>query len=297
MKLGIARAFNGEHRKYRKFSKMMSLDAFLFDIDSAKWLDNLKDADAYLWHADSKEHNYRTIHDRIYFIENILKKPVFPDMNMYFAYGDKVKEADIFKYHNIPTPKTHITYKKERALNLIERIKYPFILKDAHGYGGLHVKKIDNKKEAKEVIDKIFSVRGLRQGNKKAISIKKGYFFAQEFMPIEKDLRVIIIGNEVTCAYWRYNQEGWKNNVSKGARVSFDNIPSRALDVCLGLHKKMGFHWMSYDVFISNKGVSLMNEFSCNFGIKAPQEAGYEIRKMQVEYIKNYLNKYGKKKK
>ncbi len=59
----------------------------------------------------------------------------------------------------------------------------------------------------------------------------------------------------------------------------------------------MGFHWMSYDVFIDKKGNPLMNEFSCNFGIKGTIAGGYNIRKMQVEYIKNIKNKKNGKRK
>ncbi len=286
MKIGIAQAYNGEHKEYKKYAKELGMDAFLFDIDTVNWLDNLRQADAYIWRADSKEERYRIIHDRIYFFEKIMKKPIFPDMNMYFAYGDKIKEADIFKYHNIPTPKTYVTYKKEKALNIVSKIKYPFILKDAHGYGGNHVYKIDTKKQARKMIEIIWSDKGLYHHN----ATMKDYFYAQEFVAIEKDLRVIIIGNKIACAYWREAQNGdWRSNINQGATANFNNIPKKALDICLKFNKKMKFHWMSYDLLVLKNGDIKMIEFSCNFGIKAPTAAGYKIRKMQVEYIKKYL--------
>ncbi len=290
MKIGIGQAYNGEHKAYRKYAKELGIDAHLFDIDTARWLDNFKEADAYIWHADSKEENYRVIHDRVYLIEKILKKPVFPDMNMYFAYGDKIKEDDIFKVHNVPTPKTYITYKKDTALSIIKKIKYPFILKDAHGYGGFHVHKINNQKEAEKMVETIFGPEGLKHH----LATMKDYFLAQEFVPVDRDIRVIVIGDKVACAYWRESDQDWKNNIGKGGRASFENIPDNVLKMCLDFNKKMGFHWMSYDVFVLDDGKALMNEFSCNFGIKAPTEEGYKIRKMQVEYIKNYIKKHKK---
>jgi len=285
MKLGIAQAYNGEHREYNKYAKQLGINSFLFDIDSGAWLDNFRLADAYIWHADAKEENYRVIHDRIYYIESILKKKIFPDMNMYFAYGDKIKENDIFKSFKTPSPKTFITYKKEQALTFIKNTKYPFVLKDAHGYGGHHVHLVKNKKEAREYVEKIFSPRGLRHH----LAVMKNYFLAQEFVETDKDIRVIVIGNKVACAYWRQVDDDWKNNIGLGGTAIFDNIPAKALKLCTDFSKKMKFHWMSYDLFITKNNKVLMNEFSCNFGIKAPTKAGYEIRKMQVEYISNYI--------
>src|SRR6056297_1451080 len=282
MKIGIARAYNGEHRLYRRYAREMGAETFLFNIDTPNWINNLKNADVYIWHADSKEERYRIIHDRVYFIEQIIKKPIFPDMNMYFAYGDKIKENEIFNYFGLPTPKTYITYNREDALKISEKIKYTFVLKDAHVYGGWHVYKIKNREEADKYVNKIFSSRGLKHGQ----SIMKDYFLAQEMVEVDKDLRVIIIGDKVVCAYWRQAEAGgWKHNINQGSKPNFKNIPRKALKLCLDFHKKLGFHWMSYDLFITSKGKVLMNEFSCNFGIKAPTEAGYEIRKKQIEYI------------
>lgn len=287
MKIGIAKAYNGEHRAYKKFAEKLGIDTFWFDIDSANWLSNIKEADAYIWHTDSKEENYRVIHDRVFFIEKIMGKKIFPDMNMYFAYGDKIKENDIFKYLKVPTPKTHITFRKETALSIIKKIKYPFILKDAHGYGGWHVYKIKDQKEAKKFIEKIFSVRGLRH----YYATMKDYFLAQEFVEVEKDLGVIVIGNKIACAYWRSSVGDWKHNINQGSSANFDGVPKKALKMCLDFNRKMKIHWMSYDLFVTKSGRVLMNEFSCNFGIKAPTSAGYEIRKMQIEYIKKKIKK------
>jgi len=199
MKLAIGHAYNGEHKAYNKYAKELGINSHLFVIDSANWLDNLIEADAYIWHADAKEQDYRKIHDRIYFLEHILKKKMFPDMNMYFAYADKIKENDIFKLHKVPTPKTFLTYSKESVLKFVEKIKYPFVLKDAHGYGGHHVHKVETKKKACEMIQQIFSQKGMYHH----LATMKGYFLAQEYIKIDKDLRIIVIGNKIACAYWR----------------------------------------------------------------------------------------------
>ena len=201
-------------------------------------------------------------------------------MNMYFSYNDKIKQAEIFNYYKLPTPKTFITYKKSEALTFINKTRYPFIIKDPYGYGGFNVFKIDNKKQAKSYIEKIFG-----KGLKSHIHTLQNIFYAQEFLNVDKDLRVITIGPKVYCAYWRSSEEGWKHNLGRGGSVNFDKVPKKALSLCEKISKKLGFHWMSYDIFILPNGQLKITEFACNFAVKGASAGGYNVRKEQIKYI------------
>jgi len=290
MKIAIGQAYNGLHRKYKKHIAAAGAKTFLFDIDKARWMDRIKKEkpDAIFWHADSKEERYYIVTDRIYFIENFLNLPVFPDMNMYSTYGDKIKQNDIFKLHDIPTPKTFVTFKKDEALTFAKNTKYPFILKHPYGYGGWHVFKIDNLTQAKKFIEEIFS----KKGHYVKYSTLKNIFYVQEFLKVEKDLRVIVIGGKTFCAYWRQGQSGdWRHNVGQGGGVHFEGVPKKALTMCEKITKKLNFHWMSYDLFIMPNGEIKLVEFSCNFGFKGGEAHGYDVRKAIGEYVVKYLKK------
>ena len=288
MQIAIGQSYNGIHKIFKKHLTALGANAFYFNIDRPDWRRvEEKKPDAYIWLADNKEERYRLIHDRIYFIENILSRPVFPDMRMYFAEGDKVKQYQVFQYLNISTPRTYITTEKDQALKMIEKIKYPFVLKDPYGYGGIQVFKLENKQQAKEYIDQIFGA-GLKTG----CSLCQHIFYAQEFLPVEKDLRVITIGPKVFCAYWRIGQGGnWKHNLEQGAKVSFDHIPAKALKLCQEFSRKMKFHWMGYDLLALNNGDVKMTEYSCTVRVKGAEQGGYDVRKAQMEYVYKSVRK------
>jgi len=288
MTIAIAKAYNGIHRDFNYHLKQLGVKTFYFNIDNPDWLKVIdKKADAYLWLADQKEERYREIHDRIYFIEHILQRPIFPDMQMYFAEGDKIKQWQIYQQLGISTPKTYITQYEQRALKIIDKIKYPFVLKDPYGYGGLHVFKIENKTMAKKYVKKIFSM-----GLKTYYSTCKDIFYAQEFIATDRDLRVITIGSKVFCAYWRISKENnWKHNLEQGATVNFSNIPSQALKLCESISKKMKFHWMGYDLLVTKKGNIKMIEHSCCVRVKGATQGGYDVRQAQMKYIKKLLSK------
>ena len=282
MIIGIGQAFNGHHKEYAKALKEFGARTFYFDIDTPNWIETVKNkkADAYLWHADAKDEDYRIIHDRIYYLEHVLKKKIFPDMNMYFSYNDKAKQLEYFNYFNIPTIKTWMFNQHQTAKRHIAKTKYPLVIKNVNSYGGKGVYLVKNKQQAGKIVDRIFkSPNGYNK-------IKK-YLYAQEFINgLERDLRIITIGNKVKFAYWRVNDEDWKHNVGRGGEIDLENIPQSAINLCEKISQQQKFHWMAYDVFmLKNKPIIL--EFACNFSTKGIEKHGFNIRKELMRYLYN----------
>jgi len=287
MKLALGQAYNGLHKIFKQKLMPLGVDSFYFNIDSPNWKKvETKKPNAYIWLADNKEERYSEVHNKIHFIEHVFKKPIFPDMNMYFTEGNKVLQYQVLSYLKVPMPKTFITSSKKEALKYISKAKYPFVLKDPYGYGGIHVFKITNKKMARQFVNKIFS-SGLKTGH----SLCKDIFYAQEYISTDKDLRIITVGNKIAAAYWRSNPNNWKHNLQQGGQVSFDNIPALALKLCRSISKKMKFHWMGYDLLIHKKNVKMI-EYSATVRVKGAEIGGYDIRDTQTKYIIDYLKKY-----
>ncbi len=288
MKIAIGRAYNGLHKIYKQELNKLGVKVFYFNIDQPNWrrVDNLKPK-AYLWHADDKGVNYSYLYDRIYFIERILGKPVFPNMKMYFAQGDKIKQWQILNYLKIKTPQTYIIYQREIASQLIKKLKYPFILKNPYGYGGYQVLKVENLKQAQRYVDLLFNQKLKDKDNMRWPAV----FFAQEFIVTRKDLRVVTLGDKIYCAYWRKDgHQSWKHNLEQGAEIDYNNLPTKALKLCQKISQRLGFHWMAYDLFVLDKQEILVNEYSCNFADKGIRQAGLNIRQAQMQYLKNFLN-------
>lgn len=283
MKIGIAKAYNGVHRKINNELKKLGAKTFYFDIDKLDWAKNLKKADCYFWNADDKGRYYYQINDRVYLLEQVTKKLAFPSTSQYFFYNDKISQFNFLKFNNIPQPKTFITNEKSDAIKFISKTKYPFVLKDAHSASAIGVFLIKNKKEAKLIVKKIFSQKGYDD--------IFSHFYAQEFIKdLDRDLRIITIGKKIASAYWRINSKDWRHNISLGGEISDKKIPSSAKRLVLKISKLTSFHWMAYDIIMKD-GKPLVLEFSCNFGVKGAKELGIDIRKEQAKYIYDYLKK------
>lgn len=289
--IAVGQAWFRAWKDYNEHLKKMGVKTIVIDLWSPGWaerLEKVKDkVDAYLWHSDTWEENYRRIHDRIFYIENFIKKPVFPDLNMYYSYNDKIKQYEIFKAQKLPMIDTYVAIEKNNTLKLAEKIKCPVIIKDAYSAGGDGVYKINNKTELKKIIEQIFSPEGF--GKKIGYGGIKDYLYVQKFIPnMKRDLRITTIGNKVACAYWRVGTE-WKHNMCKGAKLDFKDIPKQAKDFCVKISRENKFHWMSYDLFILPNGKIKLIEWSCNFGVKGPRDQGVDVREMQMKYLVDYL--------
>lgn len=288
--VGVGKAWFPAWMAYKQSFEQAGAKTVALDLFNPGWAGRLKKVngkiDFYIWHSDTWGENYRKIHDRIYFIEKILKKPVFPDLNQYYTYNDKIKQKEVFDYLNIPQLPTFVAQDKEKALQIINKITYPAVIKDAYSACGEAVFKINSKAEAKKIIDKIFS-RGY-----KGI---KNYLYIQKFIPgLKGDLRIITLGNKIATAYWRKSEKDWRHNICQGAKADFENIPTKAKDFCLKISKKMNFHWMAYDLIIVKNKIYLL-EWSCNFGLNAPKAKGINVRAMMADYMLKNYKKYEKK--
>lgn len=288
MTVGLGQAWFPAWKQYQKNLKKRRVKVITLDLYSPGWAKRVsaidKKIDFYIWHSDTWDENCRQIQDRIFFIEKILKKPVFPNLNQYYSFNDKIKQKEIFDYLKLPQIPTYVANEKNQALKIINQIKYPTVIKDAYSAAGEGLFKINSKAQARKITNKIF---------KNGYQNIKNYLYIQKFIPdLEKDLRIITIGNKVATAYWRQSPNDWKHNISQGASADFNHIPQSAKKFCLDLSKKMNFHWMAYDLIIIKNKIKIL-EWTCNFGCKAPKERGLDIRDQIIEYtIRNYKKFY-----
>lgn len=109
--------------------------------------------------------------------------------------------------------------------------------------------------------------------------------YVQEYLPINKDLRIVIVGNEIITAYWRHQSDrSFHTNVSRGGQVSFDEIPTTALDLVLQLAKDLNINHAGFDVAIVGNHPYLL-EFNRLFGNQGIPGGG----KVLTEAILRYL--------
>lgn len=188
-----------------------------------------------------------------------LGKRVFP-ANYYPFVGDKIKQADLFTLLEIPFPRTRIYYGKDKARRILLDFSLPFIAKIPRG-----------SSQGRGV----FLIRAPADLHRYLEQVSPAYI--QEYLPIDRDLRVVVLGGKVLHAYWRIARPGeFRTNVSRGARISLEKVPPEALQFAEWVAGRCGFGEAGLDICRAG-GSYLMLEANMMYGLQGFAAAGLDI--------------------
>lgn len=197
------------------------------------------------------------------------KKRIFPSVSTYHLGYDKIEMTHAFEaVAPACVPYTQIL---PATPTNIEAIWYdfpvPFVAKDVRNARGKGVFLIQNR------ADWLAYAHG------------RGTLYAQEYLPITRDVRVVLVGQKVLTAYWRIAPEGgFHNNVAQGGHISFDNLPQDALDLTQYVAQALDINHAGFDIaFVDNQPYLL--EFNMRFGNQALREQNIRLGAHIYSYL------------
>jgi len=191
----------------------------------------------------------------------IMGKKIFPSIHTYRFLGDKIKQTLLFQLLGLPTPRTRFYFGPRQHKSITSDFPFPFIAKKARlSSMGRGVWLIRDQQELEAYLS----------SNQPA--------YIQEFLPVEKDFRVVVAGRQIIHAYQRIPVQGsFKANISQGGTVCLDNIPAEALSLGLKGAVMCGFDLVGMDVCQSNNKFYLL-EANMKFGTKGFNSAGLQYK-------------------
>jgi len=191
-----------------------------------------------------------------------LGKRIFPSLETYLYADEKIKQTTLFYMLNIPHPKTRIYFRRHHK-DILKDFSFPFIAKIPRGSSqGRGVFKINNEEDLKRYL-KLTNVA-----------------YIQEYIPHEKDLRVILINYEPILAYWRVKKKGeYRTNVAQGGRIVFEDVPDEAIQLARKWAKMCKFNDVGLDIIKVNGAWKLL-EANMKYGRKGLKMKGIDIKQV-----------------
>lgn len=194
-----------------------------------------------------------------------LGKSVFPT-NFHSLMGNKIAQTAMFQLLGISHPRTRVYYGKNRLARILEDFVLPCVLKTPVGSSkgsGVWLARTES------------DLRGYLEKHRPA--------YVQQYLPIDRDLRVVLIAGQVVHAYWRIQKPGeFRNNVACGARISFRNIPRHALEFAADVAKRCHFGEVGLDICI-REGTCYVIEANMVYGLEGFRRSGRNIYSMLAE--------------
>ena len=124
--------------------------------------------------------------------------------------GNKFSTTSALLNSGVPSPRTLLAYTPESALEAIEALGYPAVLKPAVGSWGRLISKV-NDREAAEAVLEHKTILG---------SYHHSVFYIQEYIAKpQRDIRTFVVGDETICGIYR-TSEHWITNTARGGHAS-----------------------------------------------------------------------------
>jgi len=197
-------------------------------------------------------------------------KPTFPSYQCYKYGQDKIKQTALFGLLNIAHPRTRVFYGKRQKKAIADYFTYPFVGKiprgSAMGRG-------------------VFLIQ--HAGDLEAYLQLADIAYIQEYLPVDRDIRIVIIGNRIVHAYWRLAPpDDFRTNVAVGGTIKLDPVPDEALD--LARHVACACRWDDVGIDISrHDGRYYVLEANMKYGKEGFRQAGIDYISLLGDMIAN----------
>jgi len=190
--------------------------------------------------------------------------------------GNKFSTSLALVKHNVPTPRTFLAYTEESALQAIETLGYPVVLKPAVGSWGRLISKV-NDRDAAEAILEHKTILG---------SYHHSIFYIQEYIAKpQRDIRTFVVGDETICGIYRSSSH-WITNTARGGQASNCPITPELDALSRAAAKAVGGGVVAVDILEAPDGRLLVNEVNYTMEFRnSIATTGVDIPGKVVDYV------------
>ena len=157
----------------------------------------------------------------------------------------------------MPQPASRVAFTEDSAIEAIEQLGYPVVLKPAVGSWGRLLSKVNDRDAAESILEHK-TVLG---------SYHHSIFYIQDYVEkAGRDIRSFVIGDDCIAAIYR-TSEHWITNTARGAIASRCEVTAEIADISLRAAKACGGGVVAVDLFESSSGY-LVNEVNYTMEFK-----------------------------
>jgi len=166
--------------------------------------------------------------------------------------ADKLLTTVALEEAGVPQPRVRVAFTTESAMQAIEEMGYPVVLKPVVGSWGRLLAKI-NDRDAAEAVLEHKDVLG---------SYQHSIIYIQEVVRKPgRDIRAFVVGDECICAIYR-NAEHWITNTARGGKASNCPVTPELGALCMKAAKAVGGGVLAVDVLEDPDRGYLVNEIN-----------------------------------
>lgn len=189
--------------------------------------------------------------------------------------GDKMATSAALQKAGVPQPQVWVAFTAEAAIDIMEEVGYPVVLKPVVGSWGRLLAKI-NDREAAEAVLEHKEVLG---------SYQHSVFYIQEYIQKPgRDIRSFVVGDQTVCAIYRSSGH-WITNTARGGKAEVCPVTPEIHEISVRAAQAVGGGVVAIDILEDPDRGYLINEVNhtMEFHSTVPL-TGVDIPGMIVDY-------------
>ncbi len=217
-------------------------------------------------------------HLRALYALKVLNDWGIPTVNTYDVAntcGDKLLTTTALARNHVPGPRTIMAFTPESALEAIDTLGYPVVMKPAVGSWGRLLAKINDRDAAEALLEHKVTLG----------SFHHGAFYIQEYISKPgRDIRSFVVGDETICAIYRTSPH-WITNTARGGEATNCPVTPEIDDISRAAARAVGGGVVAVDLLESERGL-LVNEVNYTMEFRnSIDTTGVDIPARIVDFV------------
>ena len=196
--------------------------------------------------------------------------------------GNKLYTHMLLKKEGVPTPHATVAFSRDAALESLEKVGYPKIIKPTVGSWGRMISKINDKDSADGIIE----------SREKMYPIYQIHYLEEFVKRPPRDIRAIMVGDKIVAAIYRYSGNGnWKTNMALGGRAEKCEITNEMEEICIKAKNAVQGQIVGVDLMESEDRGLLVHEVNNTTEFKnTVRVCEVDIPSLMLDYTLNFRN-------
>ncbi len=196
--------------------------------------------------------------------------------------GNKLYTHMLLKKEGVPTPHATVAFSRDAALESLEKVGYPKIIKPTVGSWGRMISKINDKDSAEGIIE----------SREKMYPIYQIHYLEEFVKRPPRDIRAIMVGDRIVAAIYRHSDNGnWKTNMALGGRAEKCEITNEMEEICIKAKNAVQGQIVGVDLMESEDRGLLVHEVNNTTEFKnTVRVCEVDIPSLMLDHAINFRN-------
>ena len=190
--------------------------------------------------------------------------------------GDKLRTSIAFKQAGIPQPHTRVAFTPESAMQAIEDVKYPAVLKPVTGSWGRLLARVHNRDSAEAILEHRQTLGDYNHHT----------YYVQEYVDKPgRDIRAFVVGDRTIAAIYRESNH-WITNTARGGLATNCPVTDELNDICIRAAHAVGGGILAVDLLEDAQGNFVVNEINHTMEFRnSSKPTGVNIAQEVIDFV------------